>query len=314
MRSRAWCFTLNNYNQDEERILHELDCTYLVCGREVGELGTPHLQGYIYFKNARFSNGVQTILRRAHWEIARSDHAANRAYCTKDNNYFETGTLPMSNKRKGEVEQERWANAWKAAKKGDIDAIDYDIRFRHYSTIKAIAKDYMAKPIDLNGLDNWWIYGEPGTGKSRSARLLYPESYMKACNKWWDGYQHEPNVIIDDYELDMGKTLGHYLKIWAQNQSFIAECKGGAMHIRPKRIIVTSNYSIEEVFAHDQVLVRAMKRRFKVEHITQPIDFDVPILPIDQPSVIVPEDTPDDAQSELDFSIWDDTVFDTIEV
>jgi len=315
MRSRAWCFTLNNYTADEERIVHEVDCTYMVCGREVGELGTPHLQGYIYFKNARTENSVKNLLRRAHWEIARSDAETNATYCKKQGNYFESGLQPMSQKRKGEVSQERWANAWKAAKKGDIDAIDYDIRFRSYATIKAISKDYMPRPDDLTELDNHWVYGPPGTGKSRSVRLLYPESYIKSFNKWWDGYQHETNVILDDFPMRNADKLEQLMKIWTANQSFIAECKGGAMHIRPKRIIITSNYSLEDCFGYDQVALTAMKRRFKVTHIPFPIDFTSTVIePVDQPSVIVPEDTPDDVQSELDFSVWDDTVFDTIEV
>lgn len=320
IRSRAWCFTLNNYTPDEERIVHELECTYLVCGREVGELGTPHLQGYVYFKNARFDNGVRSILRRAHWEVARSDHETNRTYCTKGGDYFETGQMPMSQKRKGEVEQERWQQAWKAAKVGDIDSVPYDIRFRHYNTLKQIAKDYMQRPVDLETLDNYWIYGPPGVGKSRAVRILFPEAYMKMCNKWWDGYQHEANVIIDDWELDMGKTLGHHLKIWAQNQSFIAEAKGSALHIRPKRIIVTSNYSIEEVFAHDQTLVQAINRRFNVHWLREPINFDVEgamqqaglpepepvslIIPSEGPAVVEEEDG--DSIPDIDLSIWDD--------
>lgn len=291
MKSRAWAFTLNNYNEDEERILHELQCQYLVVGREVGELLTPHLQGYVYFPTQRYLNGCKKILQRAHWEIARGNAQANFIYCSKGGNFWESGIRPMDQIQKGKVEQERWKNAWSQAKAGNIDGVDYDIRFRHYHTIKAIAKDYMAKPDDLTEMDNYWYWGPPGVGKSRSARILYPEAYFKNCNKWWDGYQHEENVIIDDFELNMGDKLGHHLKIWGQQASFIAEIKGGAMHIRPKRIIITSNYSMEEVFGFNLSMLAAIKRRFKENYIATPIDFEA-LEPVEEAVAVTPAHVP----------------------
>ena len=40
-KSRNFCFTLNNYTEEEENILITADCKYLVMGKEVGESGTP---------------------------------------------------------------------------------------------------------------------------------------------------------------------------------------------------------------------------------------------------------------------------------
>jgi len=323
MKTRAWCFTLNNYNDDEERILRELtNVSYIIVGREVGELGTPHLQGYIYFKNARWEHSVKRILRRAHWEEARSDSRVNRNYCQKQGNFWEAGVIPMERHQRGKIEQDRWKEAWDCAKKGDIDGIDYDIRFRSYNTIKTIAKDYMDKPPDLSTLDNYWVWGPPGVGKSRSVRMLFPEAYFKPCSKWWDGYQHEDNIIIDDFELDH-KCLGHHLKIWGDRYSFIAESKGSAMNIRPRRIVVTSNYSIEEVFAADQTMVQAIKRRFKQQHVVVPIPFPEP-AEVEDPQELVLEDIPTEslivptvageASEEIDFSVWDFDGLEHVEV
>ena len=48
-KSANYVFTLNNYQDKPEAValLNLLPCRYMKYGREVGEEGTPHLQGMV---------------------------------------------------------------------------------------------------------------------------------------------------------------------------------------------------------------------------------------------------------------------------
>jgi len=198
----------------------------------------------------------------AHWEMCIASWESNYEYCTKDGDFTEHGVKPISQQQKGADEKLRWELAWNAAKEGRMDDIPYDMRTRYMKTYKEVMRDHMQKPVDADGVTGVWIYGPPGCGKSRGARAKYPGAYLKAQNKWWDGYQNEEFVIIDDFD---NGVLGHHLKIWADRYSFLAEVKGGTLHIRPKVIVITSNYHLENAkFDWDPEMAEAIKRRFKV--------------------------------------------------
>lgn len=82
-------------------------------------------------------------------------------------------------------------------------------------------------------------------------------------NKWWDGYQGEDVVILDDFAPEHGKFLAYYLKIWADHYAFNAEIKGAMLKIRPKTFLITSQYRLEDCFESPED-IEAIKRRFKI--------------------------------------------------
>lgn len=96
-RLRRACFTLNNYSEDDvSHCLSYLTDHLYVIGREVGEQGTPHLQGYVEFKNqVRFST-LKNFLPKAHWEKARGNRDQNITYCSKGEQV--TSNFPMKRK------------------------------------------------------------------------------------------------------------------------------------------------------------------------------------------------------------------------
>ena len=79
VQCRSWLFTLNNYSEDEYRSIQSWctnECDYAVIGKEVGEEGTPHLQGYFRKKvKCRLSSLKDSLSGRAHFEAARGSQA-----------------------------------------------------------------------------------------------------------------------------------------------------------------------------------------------------------------------------------------------
>lgn len=94
VKARAYTITINNDKFSDLKGLIDLTYEYLVIGFEVGEKGTRHIQGYIYFTNARHFTKVKKDIPRAHLEIAKGTPEQNFDYCKKDAEYYEFGVKP----------------------------------------------------------------------------------------------------------------------------------------------------------------------------------------------------------------------------
>lgn len=267
MSGKRWCFTVNNYTEDEIESVRSLPAKYHVFGYETGESGTPHLQGFAVFAEMKRMAAMKKLLPRAHLELAKGSSLQASDYCKKDGKFEEFGVPPAENavKAGGEATKNLFKRTWEQAKAGDVEEIDPRIRLVHYKTIRMIGRDYLRRPPDVDDVTGLWLYGAPGVGKSRVVSEVFPEAYRKLQNKWWDGYQNEEIVWLDDFDM---KELGHHLKIWADRYAFLAEIKGSAMYVRPRLFVVTSNYKITDpFFCWDDVTTDAIDRRFKTVHV-----------------------------------------------
>lgn len=255
-------FTHNNYTEeDERRYLLSSYLKYVVIGKEVGASGTPHLQGFLRYNSATTLSAVIKRFPGAHFEEAVTVAEAI-AYCKKEGNFQEAGTEPVTQRKKGELEQDRWKRIRLAAEEGRFEDIDDDVRFRNISTINVHRHASLLKSsYEDSEVQHEWYWGEAGTGKSRKAREENPGAYLKMCNKWWCGFDNEDVVIIEDFD-QRHEMLLHHLKIWGDRYQFIGEFKGGARKMRPKKIIITSNYHPDQIWKNPEDL-EPILRRFK---------------------------------------------------
>ena len=86
-RAKNWCFTINNPTPEDYALfpLPTALVQYCIYGREIGDDGTPHLQGYVQFRNRIRFNKVKELLPRSHLEVQRArSNSAAKEYCEKE--------------------------------------------------------------------------------------------------------------------------------------------------------------------------------------------------------------------------------------
>jgi len=120
MRSRGWCFTVNNWTDDDLAYLMDqelLQYRYLVIGFEIGEKeGTPHLQGYVYYDNARWTKAIRKMYSPWHVEDQKGPTSKAIQYCIEDcdNDFYEQGRKPdptvVDKAKIDEVMANPWSN------------------------------------------------------------------------------------------------------------------------------------------------------------------------------------------------------------
>lgn len=165
---------------------------------EKGKEGTVHLQYYVSLpkeKKKRLT-GMKKVCKHTHWAPVAQDNGASE-YCLKQDTRLE-GPWEFGKKPMDRTSAKDWDQIWSQAKAGKVEDIPADVRVRCYSQIKRIEKDHQVIEERTVEKKCYWYYGPPGTGKTRKATSENPGAYKKLANKWWDGYQGQKVVIIDD--------------------------------------------------------------------------------------------------------------------
>jgi len=250
-RYRRFCFTWNNYPDNAHEVLAEFfnskNAIYMIVGKEIGESGTPHLQGYVHLKDQMTFTALKRCLPTLHLERAKGTGLQNKTYCSKEADFYEMGTFPQD---AGEASKNAWKTILDAAESGNWDYLKANYpRIWVTMSEKLISKRIPRTSVIDGDTQNEWWYGKTGTGKSRLAWEKYGNiCYQKMLNKWWDGYDAQPIVIIEEWSPKNDVTASA-LKIWADRYPFTAQIKGGVLQkIRPFKIIVISNYRLYDCF------------------------------------------------------------------
>ena len=67
-----------------------------------------------------------------------------------------------------------------------------------------------------------------------------------------------------------GIFLGQHLKGWTGTDPCTGMIKGGTIQLQHEKFIVTSIYSIDDLWGHDPELCASIKRNFEIVHFDEP--------------------------------------------
>lgn len=264
-KSRNWVFTINN--PTEEQLDPPNRCKLLIANREVGESGTPHLQGYIEFSSPVALSFLRNWDQRGHYEIRKGSQYDAIKYCLKDFYDEETGTpawgfdLSLESLEGFGLQtfgidtslnvQDFLAslNTSKTTKltalknlidegAGDKQLADYDFDTwaRSYRALTQY-RLLCVEPRD-HEMDVFVIYGPTGTGKSKYCRDNFESPYWKQRGKWWDNYSQQSVCILDEF---YGWLQWDVLLRMCDRYPLMVETKGGQIQFTSKTIVFTSN-------------------------------------------------------------------------
>jgi len=173
-------------------------------------------------------------------------------YCRKDGLYKEFGIPEPEAPR--EVKQCPFVACINLAKDGRLDRIrdEYPKMFvLHLTKWKIIAGEEQSKDMFPNR-KCLWIRGKSGIGKSRWVSTNCPDAYRKNANEeHFERYQNEDIVVIEDIMPDHRKMWNHHMLMISDIYPYMPKIRYGSVCLKHNLLVVTSNYSIEEVFPHD---------------------------------------------------------------
>lgn len=273
----CWVFTLNNWNDQMIVKLHDFlneMCKYAIYQKEVGENGTPHLQGYMELSSEKRMLWIKRKMDidSIHLEPRHGTRDQARDYCMKEDTRV-PDTLPV----------EFGSFKTRQGERTDISSLRQDIvngtstkelwdnhtvlMLKYTKGVREMRDVYREKRDFKSHVSIFW--GVAGRGKSRVASM-YPTPYFVPCTEstvWFDNYdpdEHE-TVVFDDYKGGMSLTT---FKRICDRYPCMVPTKGGHVEFKPKWIVFTSNrdpmHWYSKVFRDNMEEWNAFRRRVEV--------------------------------------------------
>lgn len=264
-------FTLNNWTPEERNALWTFKpIKYMVIGEEVGEEGTPHLQGYAEFTyNVKFST-LKNLCSRVHWEKRKGSALQAAHYCMKDGKYEEKGELSQQGKR---TDIDKVRNEILEGKKVDMIVLENPEFYHQYGrTLSKIEDLAMRQKFRTEMTKGVWYWGSTGVGKSHIAfQNFHPSTHYVLPNDkgWWDAYTQQDTVIINDFR---GEIKYNELLQLVDKWPYSVKRRGREpMPFTSKLVIITSSLPPCDIYKNrlEEDSLEQLLRRFEVKEVLE---------------------------------------------
>lgn len=254
---RHTCWTINNWTAEELELCrryHESrkSVRYHCFSQEVGESGTPHIQGYTAWTTTMSLNAFKRALGgRLHYTTNTVATAQqNRDYCaglvpkkgnTLNPTFEEFGELPKQGDRTD------WRSAVEMIRaRTPVENVIYE---QPHLTPAIRALERLAtlsnKPPKDRDVRVLYIHGTSGCGKTRSIHAAFPDAYWKPNGEWWDAYDGEQVVVLDDFYGDIQHAL--LLRV-LDRYPLRVPFKGGFAPAHWTTVIISSNARLDDQY------------------------------------------------------------------
>lgn len=296
-RSYCWAFTLNNPTLEETVALDAYPCKYMAYGREHWDTPglTRHFQGMFQLTEGKTQSALVkdcTALISSRGAVILSvvkclDSAID--YCFKGDQsseefkefhtsgpnfglnavVVERGIRPVTDrKEEAKARAKRNLDALLENRHEDVDIDIVATQLRNYEYGANWLKQKRAKVEHLHQDPTEFCefhYGVSRAGKSAYTETLPSKPFLWNKDTQWNMYNFEEIVIFTDIDEDSAPSVNQ-LKTWCDPAPFLANIKFGTMHIRPTRMIVTTNEkSFADMFPRKKPhIVQPIEERFTV--------------------------------------------------
>lgn len=264
--------TWNNWQEDfntkEDAYNYFKDLPHIksfLIGFEVGEKGTPHIQGVFQFSRQKRFSTLREYFKNNHIERIH-DLKSAVDYCKKSNDYMQYGEI-LEQGQRTDIE------AFTQAIIDGYSDIELLTEFpsqtqRYLHNIEKIRQIVLTEYYQKNlryDLKVIFISGDAGVGKTRYIYERHNISDIyRVCNyeNPFDNYKSQKILVLDEYNNQLSvQLLLNILDIYP----LLLPARYNDKWACYEQVYLISNYDFDELFSiYDDTIYQAIKRRFNL--------------------------------------------------